>query len=70
MFKKEVIFISELLKVSEVAKLLKIHVNSVYKLIEEGKLKGIKIGCLKVKSSDVERFIKEHEVGGEVNESN
>ncbi|HAR84915.1 MAG TPA: transcriptional regulator [Clostridium sp.] len=61
---------SELLKVSEVARALKVNVNSVYKLIEEGKMKVVKIGCLKVKSSEVERFINDHEVGGEVNASN
>jgi len=61
---------SELLKVSEVAKALKVNVNYVYKLIEEGKLKAVKVGCLKIKSTELERFINDLGAGGEVNASN
>lgn len=60
----------ELLRVAEVAKILRVNIKQVYEFINEGKLKAVKIGSLKVKSSELERFINEHEVGGEFNESN
>ncbi|MGN9160040.1 helix-turn-helix domain-containing protein [Clostridium sulfidigenes] len=50
---------SELLKVSEVARALKVNVNYVHKLITRGQLKAIKLGCLKVPDVELDRFIKD-----------
>lgn len=46
-----------LFTVSEVAKRLKVNVNAVYKLIQQGHLKALKLGSLKVAASELESFI-------------
>jgi len=45
--------------ISEVAKLLKTNKNYIYQIIKEGKLKTVKIGTLKVRESDLQKFINE-----------
>ena len=44
--------------VSEVAKLLKVNRNFVYKLIKDGELEAVKIGSIKVKQEALNRYIE------------
>ena len=46
-----------LLSVSEVAKLLKVNKNFVYKIINNGELEAVKIGSIKVKKEALNRYI-------------
>lgn len=46
-----------LYKVAEVSKILLMNSSSVYKLIKSGELPAIKLGELKVRGRDLERFI-------------
>lgn len=48
----------ELLTVNDVAKTLKVSTDYVYDLISYGLLKVLKVGRMKVKRSEVERFIQ------------
>ena len=48
-----------LLTVSEVAKLLKVNRNFVYKLINEGELKAVKVGSIKIRREDLDEYVKE-----------
>ena len=45
---------NRLLPVSEVARLLGVNRNFVYKLIKEGELQSYKIGSVKVRAEDLE----------------
>ena len=47
-----------LLSVSEVAKLLKVNKNFVYKIINNGELEAVKIGSIKVKKEALNRYIE------------
>ena len=47
-----------LLSVSEVAKLLKVNRNFVYKIINTGELEAVKIGSIKVKKEALNRYIE------------
>ena len=47
-----------LLSVSEVAKLLKVNRNFVYKLIKDGELEAVKIGSIKVKREALNRYVE------------
>lgn len=47
-----------LLSVSEVAKLLKVNRNFVYKIINTGELEAVKIGSIKVKQEALNRYIE------------
>lgn len=47
--------------VEEVATVIKTNVNYVYSLIKAGHLEALKLGRLKVRKSEVERFLKEAE---------
>lgn len=51
----------ELLSVREVAKILRTNVDYVYRLKNSGLLKFMKIGSLKVRRSELDRFIRECE---------
>ena len=44
--------------VSEVAKLLKVNKNFVYKIINNGELEAVRIGSIKVRKDAVERYIE------------
>ena len=46
-----------LLSVSEVAKLLKVNRNFVYKLIKNGELEAVKIGSIKVREEALNEYI-------------
>ena len=48
----------QLLMVTEVAKILRVSRSDVYTLIKNGHLGALKLGSLKVPSSEVERFIE------------
>ena len=44
--------------VTEVAKLLKVNKNFVYKIINDGELEAVKIGSIKVKKEALDRYIE------------
>ena len=46
-----------LLSVSEVAKLLKVNRNFVYKIIADGELEAVKIGSIKVRREALNEYI-------------
>ena len=48
-----------LLSVSEVAKLLKVNRNFVYKIINTGELEAVKIGSIKVRREALNRYVNE-----------
>ena len=53
-----------LLSVSEVAKLLKVNRNFVYKLIKDGELEAVRIGSIKVKQEALNRYINNNIIRG------
>lgn len=57
--------------VKEAAKILKMNTDSVYSLVRERQLPGLKLGSLKIRGSDLERFIEKYpvvEMGGDTND--
>lgn len=64
-----------LLTVKDVSKRLKTTPHYVYKLIDNGLLIGLKLGALKVRNKEVERFLEAMHgkdvnvmIGGEISE--
>ena len=53
-----------LLSVSEVAKMLKVNRNFVYKIINNGELEAVKIGSIKVRKEALNRYIEKHVIRG------
>ena len=53
-----------LLSVSEVAKLLKVNRNFVYKLIKDGELEAVRIGSIKVRREALNRYIQNNVIRG------
>ena len=53
-----------LLSVSEVAKLLKVNRNFVYKLIKDGELEAVRIGSIKVREEALNRYIERMKYNG------
>lgn len=49
---------TELLTVSEVARKLKVNTDYVYSLIKRGNLRALKLGSLKIRSTELDRFLK------------
>ncbi|SHK45878.1 helix-turn-helix domain-containing protein [Tepidibacter formicigenes] len=49
----------ELLKIREVAQILRVNTNKVYDLIKAGHITALKLGELKVTRFELERFIRE-----------
>ena len=49
-----------LLSVSEVAKLLKVNKNFVYKIINNGELEAVKIGSIKVRKEALNRYVNDN----------
>ena len=47
-----------LLSVAEVAKLLKVNRNFVYKIINDGELEAVRIGSIKVRQEALDRYIE------------
>ena len=54
-----------LLTVSEVAKMLKVNRNFVYKLIKDGELEAVRIGSIKVREEKLNEYIKSQVVTSE-----
>ena len=50
--------------VSEVAKLLKVNRNFVYKLIKDGELEAVKIGSIKVRRDALDRYVENNIIRG------
>ena len=50
--------------VTEVAKLLKVNKNFVYKIINDGELEAVKIGSIKVKREALDRYIENNIIRG------
>nr|WP_195264116.1 helix-turn-helix domain-containing protein [Clostridium sp. 1001275B_160808_H3] len=48
----------QLFTVKEVAKKLRVNSNAVYELIKSGHLNALKLGMLKITSTELERFFK------------
>ena len=52
-----------ILKVKEVAELLKLNILTVYEYVRDGKLKAIRFGrSYRIEEKDLEKFIREHKV--------
>lgn len=51
--------------VTEVAKMLKVNRNFVYKIINDGELEAVKIGSIKVKREALNRYIERSIYNGE-----
>lgn len=49
---------TELFSVSEVARKLKVNTDYVYNLIRNGNLLALKLGSLKIRSTELDRFLK------------
>lgn len=49
---------TDLFTVSEVARKLKVNTDYVYSLIKNGNLLALKLGSLKIRSTELERFLK------------
>ena len=45
--------------VKEAAKVLKVNVSAVYRLINTKQLVGLRLGSVKVRGSDLERFLEQ-----------
>ena len=56
-----------LLSVSEVAKMLKVNRNFVYKIINNGELEAVRIGSIKVKREALNRYIDNNVIMGGYN---
>ena len=53
-----------LLSVSEVAKLLKVNRNFVYKIINNGELEAVRIGSIKVREEALNQYIDNNIIRG------
>ena len=51
-----------LLSVAEVAKLLKVNRNFVYKLINNGELEAVRIGSIKVREEALNRYVNKQRI--------
>ena len=51
-----------LLSVSEVAKMLKVNRNFVYKIINNGELEAVKIGSIKVRKEALTKYVNEQRI--------
>lgn len=47
--------------VKEASELLLMNTDSLYALIKNGKLKALKLGAMKIRGTDLEAFIENHE---------
>ena len=53
-----------LLSVSEVAKMLKVNRNFVYKIINNGELEAVRIGSIKVREEALNRYVERNIIRG------
>ena len=51
--------------VTEVAKMLKVNRNFVYKIINNGELEAVRIGSIKVKREALDRYVERKVYNGE-----
>ena len=51
-----------LLTVTEVAKMLKVNRNFVYKIIKDGELEAVKVGSIKVKKEAVTKYVNDKRI--------
>ena len=51
-----------LLTVAEVAKMLRVNRNFVYKLINTGELEAVKIGSIKVKKEALTKYVNDKRI--------
>lgn len=49
--------------VKEVSKLLKVNTDSVYDLIKKRQLPALRLGAMKIRGTDLERFIEKYPTG-------
>lgn len=49
--------------VKETSKLLKVNTDSVYELIRKRQLPALRLGAMKIRGSDLERFIEKYPAG-------
>lgn len=54
--------------VKEASKVLKVNTDSVYDLIKKRELPALRLGAMKIRGSDLERFIEKYPAG-EIDES-
>ena len=50
---------NKLMTVSEVAKLLRVNKNFVYRLINDGELEAVRIGSIKVREEVLNQYVSE-----------
>ena len=50
--------------VAEVAKMLKVNRNFVYKIIKDGELEAVKIGSIKVRRDALDRYVANNIIRG------
>ena len=48
-----------LLTVTEVAKMLKVNRNFVYKIIKDGELEAVRVGSIKVKKEALTKYVND-----------
>ena len=53
---------NKLMTVSEVAKLLRVNKNFVYRLINEGELEAVRIGSIKVKGEALNQYVNKQRI--------
>ena len=51
-----------LLTVTEVAKMLKVNKNFVYKIIKDGELEAVRVGSIKVKKEALTKYVNEQRI--------
>lgn len=51
-----------LLTVAEVAKMLKVNKNFVYKIIKDGELEAVRVGSIKVRKEALNRYVNKQRI--------
>lgn len=51
-----------LLTVAEVAKMLKVNRNFVYKIINNGELEAVRVGSIKVRKEDLNEYVRRQKI--------
>ena len=51
-----------LFTVTEVAKMLKVNRNFVYKIIKDGELEAVKVGSIKVKKEALTKYVNDKRI--------
>ena len=53
---------NKLMTVSEVAKLLRVNRNFVYRLINDGELEAVRVGSIKVKREALNQYVEQQRI--------